>query len=174
MKAKRFLSTVLSICLAVLTLFSFVGCGEKDPVKEALSKGKKIPYVESSVNLETKVQRLDERVEKVIRSREELLTTINRAITFQEGKQVAWSKYDDEFFKEKSLIVCFGGMTDPNMLRKVAGVITQEQMLTVIYTEKDLEPIAVFYGSWSYYLILEVDKEQVEAIETVEIQFIEI
>ena len=28
MKAKRFLSTVLSICLAVLTLFSFVGCGE--------------------------------------------------------------------------------------------------------------------------------------------------
>ena len=27
MKAKRFLATVLSICLAVLTLFSFVGCG---------------------------------------------------------------------------------------------------------------------------------------------------
>jgi len=29
MKAKRFLSTVLSICLAVLTLFSFVGCGKE-------------------------------------------------------------------------------------------------------------------------------------------------
>ena len=28
MKAKRFLSTVLSVCLTVLTLFSFAGCGE--------------------------------------------------------------------------------------------------------------------------------------------------
>ena len=28
MKAKRFLSTVLSVCLTVLTLFSFVGCGK--------------------------------------------------------------------------------------------------------------------------------------------------
>ena len=171
---RKHLAVGLSICLAVLTLFSFVGCGKKDPVKEALSKREKIPYVESSVDLHGRVLRLDERVEQVIRSREELLTTINRAITFQEGKQVAWSKYDDEFFKKKSLIVCFGGRNDPNMLRKVAGVITQEQMLTVIYTEKDLEPIAVFDGSWSYYLILEVDKERVEAIETVEIQFIEI
>ena len=103
-----------------------------------------------------------------------MLTTINRAIIFQEGKQVEWSEYDDEFFKEKSLILCFGGKNDPNMLRKVAGVITQEQMLTVICSEKDLNPIAVFHGSWTYYYILEVDKEQVEAIETVEIQFIEI
>ena len=53
MKAKRFLSTVLSVCLTVLTLFSFVGCGKKDPVKEALSKGEKIPYVESSPSKES-------------------------------------------------------------------------------------------------------------------------
>ena len=31
MKAKGFLSTVLSVCLAVLTLFSCAGCGEGEP-----------------------------------------------------------------------------------------------------------------------------------------------
>jgi len=31
MKAKRFLAMLLMGCLAVLTLFSFVGCGEKEP-----------------------------------------------------------------------------------------------------------------------------------------------
>jgi len=38
MKAKRFLATVLSVCLAVLTLFSFVGCGYEPETFEYLTK----------------------------------------------------------------------------------------------------------------------------------------
>ena len=172
MKAKRFLAMLLMGCLAVLTLFSFVGCGKKDPVKEALSKGEKIPYVESSVDLHNRVS-LEKKIEIIIRNRNDLLTTIENCVTFY-GEEETWDNYDDNFFKNKSLILYFGSRADGSIQREIAGVVLREQALVVIYTERPLYDNIIFHYSWVNFSILEVDKKRVETAETVELQFIKL
>ena len=106
MKAKGFLSTVLSICLAVLMLFSFVGCGEKDPVKEALSTGEKIPYIDRTMVFKDKIFGFKNEIVKVVRSRAELVSAIHEANFSWKKETETWSEYNDDFFQYSALIVC--------------------------------------------------------------------
>ncbi len=108
---------------------------------------------------------------QILRSREELLATELDKQTFQKGKeyhyQIDFSAYPDAYFTDKVLLLLVVYNEGSNR-NQVDELLVNGELLIANYTE--FQPPEIIFEAIPCYLLLEVDRADVERVTTLKMQ----
>ncbi|MBE7078778.1 MAG: hypothetical protein E7380_02820 [Clostridiales bacterium] len=172
---RKFLGLVLTGMLLFCTVFSIVSCGEeKDTGKSSMLyevPAKEIAFTQGDIGGTLKKNEINlyKDTRKIIRTRVELVSVFS-GIEITWGNQPIWQRYDENFFKTKSLIFVLQRESGTDIERVVEYVGLENNEVTVYITEYNdgfaNDAMVVFYS------LLEVNKADIVNVGIIKTEYV--